>query len=93
MVVCLQNQHDLRELAGGLRTTPFWKAIAADSCAGAVQVVDGKCTPPKRIWCVLEVSLIVYATIVAVCLLTLRWLLRLTPSTIASGANILKGMQ
>ena len=55
--------------------------------------MDGKCTPPKRIWCVLEVRLIVYATIVAVCLLTLRWLLRLTPSTIASGANILKGMQ
>ena len=62
MVVCLQNQHDLRELAGGLRTTPFWKAIAADSCVGAVQVMDGKCTPPKRIWCVLEVCLIVCTT-------------------------------
>ena len=66
MVVCLQNQHDLRELAGGLRTTPFWKAIAADSCVGAVQVMDGKCTPPKRIWCVLEVCLIVCATTMAV---------------------------
>jgi len=87
MVVCLQNQHDLRELGGGLRTTPFWKAIAADSCVGAVQVVDGKCTPPTRVWCVLEVCLM------AVCLLTLALLLCWQPSTIASGASILKGMQ
>ena len=55
MLVCLQNQHDLRELAGGLRTTPFWKAIGADSCKGVIQVMDNKCTPPTRVWCVLEV--------------------------------------
>ena len=53
---CLQNQHDLRELGGGLHTTPFWKAIAANSCVGAVQVMDNKCTPPTRVWCVLEVQ-------------------------------------
>ena len=56
MFVCLQNQHDLRELGGGLRTTPFWKAIAADSCEGVIQVMDNKCTPPTRVWCVLEVQ-------------------------------------
>ena len=53
----LQNQHDLSQLAGGLRQTPFWLAIQLPSCVGVVQAMDSKCTPPRRIWCVLEVCI------------------------------------
>lgn len=51
------NQHDLSQLAGALKDTPFWKAIAHPSCKGVVQLMDLRCTPPKRIWCVLEVTI------------------------------------
>lgn len=53
------NQHDLSELAGGLSDTPFWKAIALKSCIGMVQLMDEACTPPRRIWCVLEIYIVV----------------------------------
>ena len=55
--VLLQNQHDLSQLAGGLRQTPFWLAIQLPSCVGVVQTMDSECTPPRRIWCVLEVCI------------------------------------
>lgn len=53
---CLQNQHDLSQLAGGLEDTPFWKGIMLASCCGVVQLNDESCTPNKRVWCILEVS-------------------------------------
>ena len=87
----MQNQHDLRELAGGLRQTPFWKAIASDSCVGAVQVVDNKCTPPKRIWCVLEVLHYLFFDCVVLAHSVLdSMVVGTSASTVASSSNILR---
>jgi len=53
--MCGSNQHDLGELGGSVEQTPFWRAIACDSCLGVVQVMDDDCTPHTRVWCILEV--------------------------------------
>ena len=60
MLICVcvcgcSNQHDLGELGGSVEQTPFWKAIASDSCLGVVQIMDKECTPHTRVWCILEV--------------------------------------
>ena len=44
------NQHHLDELAGSVTETPFYKAIASESCCGIVALMDEDCTPFTRIW-------------------------------------------
>jgi len=48
------NQHNLGELDGNVLGTPFARAIRCTTCIGTVLLCDQKCTPQKRIWCVLE---------------------------------------
>ena len=50
------NQHDLKELGGELKETPFYKAIVSPGCLGVVIAMDKECTPFKRCWCILEVG-------------------------------------
>lgn len=60
-------QHNLEELSGRLADTPFckvlnsipdpdpetrfWKALKLSTCEGIVQLMDDRCTPIRRIWC------------------------------------------
>eukprot|EP00928_Gymnodinium_smaydae_P028843 TRINITY_DN21893_c0_g3_i2.p1 TRINITY_DN21893_c0_g3~~TRINITY_DN21893_c0_g3_i2.p1 ORF type:complete len:632 (+),score=70.77 TRINITY_DN21893_c0_g3_i2:84-1979(+) len=48
------NQHDLSELCGELRETPFVKAILSSKCEGTLALLDQQVTTFERIWCVLE---------------------------------------
>ena len=48
------NQHDLCELQGDLKTTPFYKVMRLPGCLGTVAILDGNTVPFTRIWCVLE---------------------------------------
>merc|ERR1719440_793258 len=48
------NQHDLGELGGDVLETPFALAIKLPDCVGTLLLVDAKCTPMTRVWCVLE---------------------------------------
>ena len=43
--------------------TPFARAIQLDACTGTLLLVDERCTPMTRVWCVLEAFVTrVYAT-------------------------------
>ena len=53
--VKLQNQHDLSQLTGDLRETPFWRGSALRSCVGVLQLLAALCAPDRRIWCICEV--------------------------------------
>ena len=55
----LQNQHDLSQLAGGLDQTPFGRSVSLNSCKGVLQVLDALCTPYRRVWCILELHMVV----------------------------------
>ena len=48
------NQHELGELGGDVLETPFARAIKLSGCVGTLLLVDEKCTPMTRAWCVLE---------------------------------------
>ena len=49
------NQWDLGNLGGRVQDTPFYLAIISKGCRGILLLLDSKCTPMSRCWCILEI--------------------------------------
>ena len=51
----VNNQWDLGNLGSRVQDTSFYLAITSKGCRGILLLLDSKCTPMSRCWCILEI--------------------------------------